>query len=100
MSSPTRRDEAWHAALVTACEAGLDDDFNAVDVDETGDELGVEVAIRTIRKTLRVMVDFGYLEDLDHGDYRVDEDFAATAAVLVAPGAVELNDAVSEVVER
>jgi predicted transcriptional regulator of viral defense system len=71
MSRPTRRDEAWHAVLVTASESGLEDSFDADDVVVTADELDVEVAERTIRKALRVMVDFGYLRELDAGEYRL-----------------------------
>ena len=73
MSSPTRRDAAWHATLVTATETGLDDTFDADAVLATADELDVQVAGRTIRKALRVMVDFGYLREPDAGDYHLAE---------------------------
>lgn len=73
MTSPTRRDEAWHAALVTATETGLDDTFTREDVLATADELGVKVAARTIGKALRVMVDFGYLRQPEKGEYHLAE---------------------------
>lgn len=73
MSRPTRRDEAWHAALVTATETGLDDTFGVDDVVETADDLGLDVARRTIRKTARVMVDFGYIRERDAGQYHLSE---------------------------
>lgn len=83
MSSPTLRDEAWHAALETAVATGLDgaDAFDSADVFGTVDDLGLDVSERTVRKTLRVMVDFGYLERVDetantpkgeHATYRLN----------------------------
>lgn len=61
MSAPTKRDEAWHAVLETAVATG-DESFDSPDVLDTVDELGLDVSERTVRKTLRVMVEFGHLD--------------------------------------
>lgn len=64
MTTPTKRDEAWHAVLETAVATG-DDAFDSPAVLDTVDELGLDVSERTVRKTLRVMVDLGHLERSD-----------------------------------
>lgn len=91
MTSPTRRDEAWHAALITATETGLDDTFGADDVVETADEIDVQVARRTILKALSVMEDFGYLREPETGQYHLHEDVVA---------AVSAQRGLDEVIER
>jgi len=79
MSNPTKRDQAWHAVLETAVATG-DEPFDSTDVLDTVDELDLDVAERTVRNTLRVMVDLGHLERKDevntfqgeHATYRLD----------------------------
>lgn len=79
MTTPTKRDEAWHAVLETAVATG-DEAFDSPDVLDTVDELALDVSESTVRKTLRVMVDFGHLERDDqvnslqgeHATYRLN----------------------------
>ena len=91
MTSPTRRDEAWHAILVTATDVGLDDTFARDDVLATADDIGVNPAGRTITKALRVMVDFGYLREASKRKYRLAEPVV---------DAVSAQRGLSEVIER
>jgi predicted transcriptional regulator of viral defense system len=86
VTSPTRRDEAWHATLITATETGLDSTFDADDVATTADELDVAVSERTIRKALSVMVDFGYLQEIEPGEYRADKTFIEDVTEAGKPG--------------
>jgi len=86
MSSPTRRDEAWHAILVTATEVGLDDSFDVDAAGSTADELELGVSDRTIRKALTVMTDLGYLKEIETGEYRIGGDFAADVSEAIKPG--------------
>lgn len=79
MTSPTRRDEAWHAIIATATETGHDDVFGAEDVISTARDNGLEVASRTVRKTLRVMVEWDYLEELGPGDYQLTAELEGVA---------------------
>lgn len=78
MSSPTRRDEAWHAILTTCAETGVQDTFKKGDVADVADELGLGVSERTIIKALGVMVDFGYLQrEEEQRAYRLDPSVVA-----------------------
>lgn len=76
----TRRDEAWHAVMCEATESGLDDTFGSDDVVARADEMGLDVAKRTIQKTLAVMVDFGYLGEPETGHYHMGESFVSAVA--------------------
>lgn len=70
---PTARDDCWHAALCTAATADV---FGLSDVENTADEIGVDVANRTVRKVLYSMEDFGYLEKVDRGRWRLKPEVA------------------------
>lgn len=84
MTTPTKRDEAWHAVLETAVATG-DEAFDSPDVLDTVDQLGLDVSERTVRKTLRVMVEFGHLKRSDevntlqgeHATYRLNREVLA-----------------------
>lgn len=69
MTKPTRRDETWHAALVTASEQSI---FGIDDVVDTGEDLGVDVTNRTARKVVSSMTTFGYVEKVNRGEWRID----------------------------
>lgn len=80
MPRPTRRDEAWHAILVTVAETSFGDTFDVDDVLATAEDHDLDVAERTIRKALNVMVDFEYLHERDPGVYVLDGTFANAVA--------------------
>lgn len=83
MTDVTRRDEAWHAAIMTAVEAGQAGHFRMDDVIETAREAGCEVSDRTITKVVAVMCQLGYIEERDRGIYVPDGPFVADMAVEV-----------------
>lgn len=87
MTNATLRDEAWHAAIITAIEAGRAGSFRAEDVVETAAELNCTVSRRTITKVLGVMGDLGYLDERKKGTYAPDGplqvDFAVDLVGLV-----------------
>lgn len=83
MTTVTRRDEAWHAIIMTAIEAGKAGTFRLGDVMETAGELDCAVSQRTVIKVLRIMEDLGYLAERKKGRYNPDGPFVTDMAVEV-----------------
>lgn len=73
------RDEAWHAVLVAAYRAREHGalTFTAGDVQDVVDDLGLEVADRTLRRTIGTMADFGYLQRVKQGTYQPSRPWVA-----------------------
>lgn len=83
MSKVTRRDEAWHAVIMTAIEAGKTGKFRLQDVVETAERLDESVSRRTCMKVMHVMERLGYLAERDYGYYAPDGPFVADLAVEI-----------------
>lgn len=86
MTSVTRRDEAWHAVIMTAIEVGQAETFRVRDVVEISRQLDCAVSRRTIIKVVAIMDQLGYLNERERGRYAPDGPFVADMAVeMVRP---------------
>lgn len=83
LTSVTRRDEAWHAVIITAVETGKTGTFRLRDVVENARALECAVSRRTIMKVIAIMVELGYLDERDRGRYAPAGPFVADMAVEV-----------------